>query len=111
VVGWTDPEGSREALGALLLGYYRDDDLVYAGKVGTGFSAAVLRDLRDRLEPLQVDESPCTAGSLPRKAVHWVRPELVAEIAFTEWTSAGQLRHPRYLGLRTDKEALDVVRE
>jgi len=111
VVGWTDPEGSREALGALLLGYHRGDDLVYAGKVGTGFSTAVLRDLRNRLEPLALDESPCTAGALPRKAVHWVRPELVAQIAFTEWTSAGQLRHPRYLGLRTDKKAKDVVRE
>ncbi len=111
VVGWTDPEGSRVALGALLLGYHRGDDLVYAGKVGTGFSADVLRDLHGRLEKLAMDESPCTAGKLPRKAVHWVRPELVAEVAFTEWTSAGQLRHPRYLGLRTDKKAKDVVRE
>ena len=111
VVGWTDPEGSREALGALLLGYFRGDDLVYAGKVGTGFSTTVLRDLRSRLEPLALDESPCTAGTLPRKAVHWVRPELVAQVAFTEWTSAGQLRHPRYLGLRADKRARDVVRE
>jgi len=111
VVGWTDPEGSREALGALLLGYFRGDDLVYAGKVGTGFSTTVLRNLRSRLEPLALDGSPCSAGTLPRKAVHWVRPELVAQVAFTEWTSAGQLRHPRYLGLRTDKRAKDVVRE
>jgi bifunctional non-homologous end joining protein LigD len=111
VVGWTDPEGSREALGALLLGYYRGDDLVYAGKVGTGFSGAVLRDLLERLTPLELDASPCTAGALPRKAVHWARPELVAEIAFTEWTTAGQLRHPRFLGLRTDKSAKQVVRE
>jgi bifunctional non-homologous end joining protein LigD len=111
VIGWTDPEGSREALGALLLGYYRDDDLVYAGKVGTGFSQSVLRDLLARLEPLEVDESPCTVGTPPRKGVHWARPKLVAEVAFTEWTSAGQLRHPRYLGLRADKKALEVVRE
>jgi bifunctional non-homologous end joining protein LigD len=111
VVGWTDPEGSREALGALLLGYYRGDDLVYAGKVGTGFSQAVLRDLLTQLQPLEVDESPCTAGPLPRKAVHWARPELVAQLAFTEWTGAGQLRHPRFLGLRTDKPARLVVRE
>jgi len=111
VVGWTDPEGSREALGALLLGYYRGDDLVYAGKVGTGFSQQVLRDLLARLQPLEVDESPCTAGTLPRKAVHWARPELVAQVAFTEWTGAGQLRHPRFLGLRTDKKAAEVVRE
>jgi bifunctional non-homologous end joining protein LigD len=111
VVGWTDPEGSRVALGALLLAYYDGDDLVYAGKVGTGFSQSVLRDLHARLTRLEVDESPCTKGSLPRKAVHWARPRLVAQVAFTEWTSAHQLRHPRYLGLRTDKKAADVVRE
>jgi bifunctional non-homologous end joining protein LigD len=111
VVGWTDPEGSRVALGALLLGYHRGDDLVYAGKVGTGFSRAVLRDLRDRLRAIERDTSPCTKGQLPRVGVHWAEPELVAEVAFTEWTTAGQLRHPRYLGLRADKSAKDVVRE
>jgi bifunctional non-homologous end joining protein LigD len=111
VVGWTDPEGSRVALGALLLGYHRGDDLVYAGKVGTGFSQAVLRDLHSRLSRLERDTSPCTKGQLPRAGVHWAEPELVAEVAFTEWTTAGQLRHPRYLGLRTDKSAKDVVRE
>jgi bifunctional non-homologous end joining protein LigD len=111
VVGWTDPEGSRVALGALLLGYYDGDDLVYAGKVGTGFSQSVLRDLHGRLSKIEVDESPCTRGALPRKAVHWARPQLVAQVAFTEWTGAGQLRHPRYLGLRTDKAATEVVRE
>jgi DNA ligase D-like protein (predicted ligase) len=114
VVGWTDPEGSRVALGALLLGYHDRSgggDLVYAGKVGTGFSESVLRDLHGRLSALEVDRSPCTRGKLPTKGVHWARPELVAEVAFTEWTSAGQLRHPRYLGLRTDKDADDVVRE
>jgi len=115
VVGWTDPEGSRVWLGALLLGYYDRsagrDDLVYAGKVGTGFSREVLRDLYRRLSRLEVADSPCTRGTLPSKGVHWARPRLVAEVAFTEWTSAGQLRHPRYLGLRTDKPADDVVRE
>jgi bifunctional non-homologous end joining protein LigD len=111
VVGWTDPEGSRVGLGALLLGHHDGDDLVYAGKVGTGFSEQVLRDLHARLSALEVSESPCTRGSRPRSGVHWAEPELVAEVAFTEWTSAGQLRHPRYLGLRTDKEARDVVRE
>jgi len=115
VVGWTDPEGSRESLGALLLGYHDRagdrDDLVYAGKVGTGFSREVLRDLHRRLSRLEVAQSPCTRGKLPSKGVHWARPRLVAEVAFTEWTSAGQLRHPRYLGLRTDKPADDVVRE
>jgi bifunctional non-homologous end joining protein LigD len=115
VVGWTDPEGSREWLGALLLGYHDRangrDDLVYAGKVGTGFSREVLGDLHRRLSRLEVAQSPCTRGTLPRTRVHWARPRLVAEVAFTEWTSAGQLRHPRYLGLRTDKAAEDVVRE
>jgi bifunctional non-homologous end joining protein LigD len=114
VVGWTDPEGSRVALGALLLGYWDKqdgDDLVYAGKVGTGFSQAVLRDLHARLAELEVDESPCTRGPLPRKSVHWARPELVAQVAFTEWTRDGQLRHPRFLGLREDKKASEVVRE
>ncbi|MGY2702777.1 ATP dependent DNA ligase [Nocardioides sp. HB32] len=111
MVGWTDPEGSRVALGALLLGYHRGDDLVYAGKVGTGFSQQVLRDLHARLTAIERDTSPCTKGALPRTAVHWAEPELVAEVAFTEWTTAGQLRHPRYLGLRTDKSAKDVVRE
>jgi DNA ligase D-like protein (predicted ligase) len=111
VVGWTDPEGSRVALGALLLGYYDGEDLVYAGKVGTGFSQAVLRDLHARLSRLETEESPCTKGVLPRKSVHWARPRLVAEVAFTEWTAANQLRHPRFLGLRNDKAAADVVRE
>jgi len=115
VVGWTEPTGSRVALGALLLAHHDrsagGDDLVYAGKVGTGFSDAVLRALQERLSGLEVDQSPCTRGKLPTAGVHWARPELVAQVAFTEWTSAGQLRHPRFLGLRTDKAAADVVRE
>jgi bifunctional non-homologous end joining protein LigD len=111
IVGWTDPEGSRVALGALLLGYHDGDDLVYAGKVGTGFSREILRDLHRRLTRLELERSPCTRGKPPRKGVHWARPELVAQVAFTEWTTAGQLRHPRYLGLRNDKDANDVVRE
>jgi DNA ligase D-like protein (predicted ligase) len=111
IVGYTDPAGSRVGLGALLLGYHDDEDLAYAGKVGTGFSDAVLRDLEKRLSRLQVKRSPCTRGKLPSAGVHWVRPELVGEVAFTEWTRAGQLRHPRFLGLRRDKDAKDVVRE
>jgi bifunctional non-homologous end joining protein LigD len=111
VVGWTEPQASRVGLGALLLAYHDGDDLVYAGKVGTGFSDAELRRLHDRLTMLEVGASPCTRGRLPTRDVHWARPKLVAEIAFTEWTGAGQLRHPRYLGLRRDKSAEDVVRE
>jgi DNA ligase D-like protein (predicted ligase) len=112
VVGWTDPEGSRVALGALLLAYHDGVDLVYAGKVGTGFSQSVLRDLHAQLSSIERESTPCTRGaSIPRKAVHWAEPRLVAQVAFTEWTRDGQLRHPRYLGLRTDKKASDVVRE
>jgi DNA ligase D-like protein (predicted ligase) len=115
VVGWTEPTGSRVALGALLLAYYDRsggaEDLAYAGKVGTGFSDRVLADLHKRLSRLEVDRSPCARGKLPSVGVHWARPELVAQVAFTEWTRAGQLRHPRFLGLRTDKAAKDVVRE
>jgi bifunctional non-homologous end joining protein LigD len=111
VVGYTDPAGSRVGLGALLLGYYEGEDLVYAGKVGTGFSHALLRDLEKRLSRMQLERSPCTRGKLPTSGVHWVRPELVGEVAFTEWTRAGHLRHPRFLGLRRDKLAKDVVRE
>jgi DNA ligase D-like protein (predicted ligase) len=111
VVGWTDPQRSRVALGALMLGYYQDGDLVYAGKVGTGFSDSVLRDLHGRLRSIELDESPCTRGRLPRAGAHWAQPKLVAQVAFTEWTRDGQLRHPRYLGLREDKPARDVVRE
>jgi bifunctional non-homologous end joining protein LigD len=111
IVGYTDPAGSRVGLGALLLGYYAGEDLVYAGKVGTGFSDAVLRDLEKRLSGMQLKKPPCTRGKLPNAGVHWVRPELVGEVAFTEWTRAGQLRHPRFLGLRRDKDAKDVVRE
>lgn len=115
IVGWTEPAGSRVGLGALLLGYYdrsgQGDDLVYAGKVGTGFTDQMLRDLHERLTGIEVTSSPCTRGRLPSVGVHWVRPELVAQVAFTEWTAANQLRHPRFQGLRTDKDAADVVRE
>lgn len=109
--GFTDPERSRVGFGALLLGYYRGGDLVYAGKVGTGFSDAVLRSLRQRMDELEVRTPAFAKGKLPTAHVHWLRPELVGEVAFTEWTSAGQLRHPRFQGLRRDKQATDVVRE
>lgn len=109
--GFTDPEHSRVGFGALLLGYYKGDDLVYAGKVGTGFSDSFLRSLRKRMDELEVDAPAFTKGKLPTAHVHWLRPELVGEVAFTEWTSAGQLRHPRFQGLRRDKQATDVVRE
>lgn len=110
VGGFTDPSGSRVGLGALLVGYFDGGRLRYAGKVGTGYSRAVLTDLRRRLDPLEQHGTPFV-DAVHERAVHWVRPELVAQIAFTEWTAAGKLRHPRFEGLRTDKAATDVVRE
>jgi bifunctional non-homologous end joining protein LigD len=111
VGGYTSPKGSRIELGALLLGYHDGRDLVYAGKVGTGFDEATLRSLHERLSPLEQDASPFTRGLVRENGARWVRPELVAQIGFTEWTRDGKLRHPRYQGLRTDKDPGDVVRE
>ena len=101
--GYTDPAGSRTDFGALLVGYYEDGRLRYAGKVGTGYTAATLRDLGARLRELETPESPFVdARPIPR-GTHWVRPELVAQIGFAEWTNDGRLRQPRFLGLRDDK--------
>ena len=108
--GHTAPKGSRTDLGALLLGYYDGDRLRYAGKVGTGFTQATLRDLAARLAPLETDASPF-ADEVRERHVTWARPELVAQVGFSEWTRDGRLRHPRYLGLREDKAASEVVRE
>ncbi|WP_082459963.1 MULTISPECIES: non-homologous end-joining DNA ligase [unclassified Mycobacterium] len=111
VGGYTSPRGSRVELGALLLGYYDGRDLVYAGKVGTGFDEATLRRLHRRLSALARDTPPFTRGLVREAGARWARPELVVQIGFTEWTRDGKLRHPRYLGIRTDKDAGDVVRE
>lgn len=109
--GFTPPRGSRERFGALLVGYHEGENLRYAGKVGTGFDRRTLVELGDRMAALRQADSPFTAGSsLPREAT-WIRPELVGEFAFGEWTRDGKLRHPRYLGLRDDKDASEVVRE
>jgi len=109
--GFTPPQGSRQRFGALLVGYYEDGELRFAGKVGTGFSERALRDLGDQLEALERPEPPFTRGTgLPRDA-RWVEPRLVAQVAFGEWTRDGKLRHPRYLGPREDKRATEVVRE
>jgi len=109
--GFTPPQGSRQRFGALLVGYYEDGELRFAGKVGTGFSERTLARLGDRLEALEIERPPFTRGTgLPRQG-RWVRPELVAQVAFGEWTRDGKLRHPRYLGLREDKPAGEVVRE
>lgn len=110
VGGFTDPEGSRSEFGALLIGYNAGDSFVYAGMVGTGFDEGTLDRLGSQLRASEIDDSPFSAGKPPESA-HWVDPEMVVEVGFTEWTDAGRLRHPRYLGLRRDKPAEDVVRE
>jgi bifunctional non-homologous end joining protein LigD len=110
--GFTAPKGSRAEFGALLLGYHDGDALRYAGKVGTGFDHETLRDLGAKLRSLAREQPPFTdAASIRERAVTWVDPKLVAQVAFTEWTRAGRLRHPRFLGLRDDKAAREVVRE
>ena len=110
--GFTEPEGEREGFGALLLGYHDDGELRYAGKVGTGFDDELLRELRDRMDGLERETPPFDPGGpLPETGVHWITPELVGEVGFTEWTDAGRLRHPRFIGLREDKDPDDVVRE
>jgi DNA ligase D-like protein (predicted ligase) len=109
--GWTEPKGSRTGFGALLIGYYDGDTLVYAGKVGTGFGDQMLRRLSDEMSRRETDHSPFGRNAVSERTAHWVRPELVAQIGFTEWTREGMLRHPRFQGLRNDKPASDVVRE
>ena len=112
VGGFTDPQGSRVGLGALLVGYYDGDDFVFAGKVGTGFDTKLLTELRAKLDRTEVATTPFTkAKGLPRLGTHWVRPTLVVQVAFIEWTVHTKLRHPRLLGLRPGRRARDVVRE
>ena len=109
--GYTAPQGTREELGALLLGYFERGKLRYAGKVGTGFDRATLHDLAKRLAPLRRADSPFADDAPPARGTTWVEPRLVAQIGFSEWTRDGRLRHPRFLGLREDKDPRDVVRE
>ncbi|MGH2539991.1 MAG: non-homologous end-joining DNA ligase [Actinomycetota bacterium] len=112
VIGWTEPQGSRSGLGALIVGYHEDGKLRFGGKVGTGFGQRELDALSRRLGALERSDPPVaeTTG-LPKKGVHWVRPELIAQIGFGEWTDDGKLRHPRYVGLRDDKAPSQVIRE
>ena len=112
VGGFTDPQGARVGLGALLVGYYQGTDFVFAGKIGTGFDTKLLLDLRRRLDAIAIPASPFTkARGLPRIRAHWVRPEIVVQVAFIEWTVHDKLRHPRLLGVRFDKNPRDVARE
>lgn len=108
--GFTDPEGARRGIGALLLGYHEDGALRYAGKVGTGFTQKLAIELRATLDAIERPTSPF-AGKPPVRRAHWVEPRLVAEIEMTEWPDGGHLRHPSFKGLREDKPASQVVRE
>ncbi len=108
VGGYTEPRGSRPGFGALLLGYYLDGELLYVGKVGTGFSEKTIRSLLRILQPKEQMSPPFQRGEFEQKYVHWVRPELVVQIGFEEITPDGRLRQPRFLGIRRDKAARDV---
>jgi len=114
IAGYTDPEGARNHIGSLLVGYYDHGKLVYAGKVGTGFTQKLLVELKALVDPLVTTKCPF-ASEPPRAWTgpgrHWVQPKLVGEVAFSEWTADGRLRHPSFQGLRRDKAATDVVRE
>lgn len=101
VGGFTDPQGKRVGLGALLVGFYEDDDFSFAGKIGTGFDTKLLLELRARLDQIEIDKPPFTkATGLPRLRAHWVKPEVVVEVGFIEWTNHGKLRHPRLLRVK-----------
>jgi bifunctional non-homologous end joining protein LigD len=100
VGGFTDPQGKRVGLGALLVGYFKDDDFVFAGKIGTGFNTQLLLDLRAQLDKLEIAKPPFTrAVGLPRLRAHWVHPKIVVQVGFIEWTVHGKLRHPRLLAV------------
>ena len=115
VGGFTDPQGGRVGFGALLVGYYDGDDFVFAGKVGTGFDTKLLLDLRARFDRIEIPKPPFTKGTgIPRLRAHWVKPEVVVQVSFLQWTGRGheaKMRHSRLIGVRTDKKAREVVRE
>jgi bifunctional non-homologous end joining protein LigD len=111
VGGYTEPKGERVGFGALLVGYYQDGKLVYAGKMGTGYDDKTLRSLGKNLSGIRQTKPPFTGGDIKERTVHWVRPEIVAQIGFTEWTQHGRLRHPRFIGVRRDKDPEEVVKE
>jgi len=108
--GYTAPQGNRQEFGALLVGYYKNGTLMYAGKVGTGFDFTLLKTLKKEMDNHKITANPF-GEEIRGKGITWIKPVLVGQIGFTEWTRAGKLRHPRFIGLRFDKEAQDVVRE
>jgi len=109
--GYTEPQGGRTGFGALLLGYHEDEVLLYAGKVGTGFDEQMLLDLAGELARRETGTSPFADRRTRERGEHWVTPDLVCEVAFAEWTPDHRLRQPRFVGMRRDKAAADVVRE
>jgi DNA ligase D-like protein (predicted ligase) len=109
--GFTEPQGSRKGFGALLVGYYDEGTLKYAGKVGTGFSDDLLASMHSKMERLEIDENPFEQEQINERNVHWIEPELVGEFQFTEWTKENRLRHPSFVGLRDDKNARKVIKE
>lgn len=109
--GFTEPQGERRGFGALLIGYYEDDRLLYAGKVGTGYDGKFLDRFRETLRELETDKAPFEDLEEADPHTHWVKPEKVAQVSFTEWTAHHKLRHPSFLGLRTDKEPREVAKE
>ncbi|MFP4461976.1 MAG: non-homologous end-joining DNA ligase [Thermotogota bacterium] len=111
IVGYTEPQGERKGFGALLMGYYSQGKLVYAGKVGTGYTDDFLEQFSQRLRKIETKRSPLDNQEINEDDVHWVHPEMVGEVAFTEWTDSGKLRHPSFLGIREDKEPEQVVNE
>jgi len=108
--GFTNPKGSRSGFGSLLLGYYEDNKLLYSGKVGTGFNEESLKDMYEKLTTLE-QKTPAFAVKPKEPNMHWVKPDLVAQIKYSEWTETNSLRHPVFMGLRTDKDPKDVTRE
>ena len=111
VGGYTEPGGSRIGFGAILIGYYENGELVFAGKVGTGFDNHTLERLGEKMSELEIEGSPFDRGEHDPRGVHWIEPKIVAEVGFTEWTDKGKLRHPRFLGTREDKPPREVHRE
>lgn len=111
VGGWTEPRRTRPFLGALILGVWDDDRLVYVGHMGGGFTRQALEEMRERLEPLEQPASPFEVPPPANEAVHWVRPEVIVEVEFSEWTHDGRLRQPIFVGVRTDKDPRTIVRE
>lgn len=109
--GFTEPKGERVGFGALLVGFYEGDDLLYAGKVGTGYDDDFLKTWRKKLDKIERKASPFKDFKEEDQDLHWVKPQYVAEIGFTEWTGSHKLRHPRFLGMREDKKAQEVVKE